>query len=188
MKKTLLAASLIAFSMGATAVEKDQFYVGVTLGSSSVDTDITDDRAATYGIIGGYQFDDKMSLELSYQKSDDIKDVQESSGVVETYRAEVSRTSFGLRYDVIQKSGIEVSALFGMQRWTTDEETNNTISGGLTDNEDSGTDLYYGIGVKHELSDDFYVGFDYKITNHSHPDYEEDIRFDEWSATLTRSF
>jgi OOP family OmpA-OmpF porin len=138
----LLSATLGAAAFGANAQDKG-FYAGAGVGQSFVDEGAYDDEDTAFSVFGGYQFNQYFGLEAGYADFGKI----EAEGTDAAFEGDsVYLTAVGTlpitdRFSAYAKAGLH--------RWNVD-----TALPGLTgNNDDSGSDPTYGVGVQYRFTD-----------------------------------
>ena len=138
----LLSATLGAAAFGANAQDKG-FYAGAGVGQSFVDEGAYDDEDTAFSVFGGYQFNKYFGLEAGYADFGKIE--AEGTGAAfegdSAYLTAVGTLPITDRFSAYAKAGLH--------RWNVD-----TALPGLTgNNDDSGSDPTYGVGVQYRFTD-----------------------------------
>jgi OmpA-OmpF porin, OOP family len=168
MKKTALALALGLGAFLSTQAfaqsTENRFFIDGRVGSASVDEDDFDDEASVFQLNGGYRWGN-YGIEVGYVNFDEFAGEVETTGQdfeidadIDGYTIGVNgRTHFG-------ESPWYLSGRLGAFIWEADSEavvpsTENSFIV-VQDGED-GTDLYAGVGVGYDFSDQFSLGLAY---------------------------
>jgi OOP family OmpA-OmpF porin len=138
----LLSATLGAAAFGANAQDKG-FYAGAGVGQSFVDEGAYDDEDTAFSLFGGYQFNKYFGLEAGYADFGKIE-ANGAGPALEgdsAYLTAVGTLPITDRFSAYAKAGLH--------RWNVD-----TALPGLTgNNDDSGSDPTYGVGMQYRFTD-----------------------------------
>jgi OOP family OmpA-OmpF porin len=138
----LLSATLGAAAFGANAQDKG-FYAGAGVGQSFVDEGAYDDEDTAFSVFGGYQFNKYFGLEAGYADFGKIE-ANGAGPALEgdsAYLTAVGTLPITDRFSAYAKAGLH--------RWNVD-----TALPGLTgNNDDSGSDPTYGVGMQYRFTD-----------------------------------
>jgi len=154
-----------AMMIAAPAVAQDQgFYAGLTLGQSKQKDACDglgggvscDDNDTAWRILGGYQFNKHLAVELGYT---DVGEVSASAG---TARASIEAKIWELVAVGSWPFTPNFSAYgkLGMYRGDTDFTTNIP---GFSNESESNSDLTYGLGVRWDFTKNLGVRAEYQI-------------------------
>lgn len=138
----LLTATLGAAAFGANAQDSG-FYAGAGVGQSFVDEGVYDDEDTAFSVFGGYQFNRYFGLEAGYA---DFGKIEPNVAGPELEGDSAYFTAVGT---LPITDNFSAYAKAGMHRWNVD-----TSLPGLTGNDDdSGTDPTYGLGLQYRFTD-----------------------------------
>ena len=163
MKKILNFLILVSF-LGASSLKAEGVYVGIDYLNNKIDTGITnissslDETDNGYSIYGGLNVNPNLDLEFSYQNFGEAS----LSGVsgnqfsyagttyqftrTATITAEATSIGFAAKPKHKINENAEIYAKIGLHSWDSDlDVAAGTASGSVSD---SGTDLFYGLGVQ----------------------------------------
>jgi hypothetical protein len=154
----VLIAALCLLAAGPAEAKKNGFYLGASVGASTVsvadfdDDDLGDiefsDSGTGYKIFAGYRFLTFLAVEGSYVDLGSRTDVLDSA--VGEIDAEIAVTGWDLfAVGVLPIGPVDLFAKVGGVRWDADLKAS---LGDESDREsDSGTDMAYGVGVGFRL-------------------------------------
>jgi OOP family OmpA-OmpF porin len=194
MKKLAVAIGFMTLSASAFAqgTAPGNFYMGLSAGQTNVDTGIggttgtasLDETDTGFKIFAGVKIDNIWSAELQYADFGKIS-LKGNSGDTFTYQGEqyqftannaelsLKATSFGgaivAGYDVSKV--VRPFAKIGLHRW--DSEASESSTAGSGSLSDSGTDIFYGVGVQFSLTNQISVRLE-----------AEEYKFDDEKARL----
>lgn len=175
MKKMITVIGLWAISSAAlaqSAADKHPFYFGVSGGQTKIDTGVTgltgtatlDEKDTGYKIFGGMKFDSIWSAELQYvdfgkaslkgNNGDQFKyEGTQYQFTANNVEVALKAKSYGAAllagYDV--NKFIRPYAKVGLHHWKSTESA--TSDAGNVAIRDSGTDIFYGVGVQLSFND-----------------------------------
>jgi len=148
MDKKFLLAGLFAASLGftsiATAASAGDTYAGGSLGSASPDSSSFDDSIG-WKIFGGYALNEVLSVEGGYTSFGEMDGPMQfgATNVLEITGFEVAAVgSFPIN------SQLSVFGKVGLLSWEAELSNPNSTA----TNNNSGSDLFYGIGGQYEIS------------------------------------
>ncbi|MDQ2078143.1 porin family protein [Marinimicrobium sp. ABcell2] len=169
MKKQLVLGVLIS-SLTVSAHAYQDLSAEVLLGISNQRTDFGDgDRASgdstSFGLRGAYSFNPNVAVELSYQNygSYDDRWVDEFGRIDETFKS--SALMAGVKMSLPLQAGYSLVGRVGASHWNFElEEIDSEFPGEVFVFDDSGTGLYYGVGVQLDITQDLFIGVEYTAT------------------------
>jgi len=153
-----------AMLVAAPAFAQDQgFYAGLTLGQSKQKDACDgigggascDDKDNAWRILGGYQFNKNLAVELGYNDLGEVSASGAFSASIEAKAWEVTAVGswpFTPQFSAYGK--------LGLYRGETDFSTNNPAFGSESE---TNTDLTYGIGVRWDFTKNLGVRAEYQI-------------------------
>ncbi|UNK48774.1 outer membrane beta-barrel protein [Lysobacter sp. S4-A87] len=142
LSRALIAVLAGAAAFGAQAADKG-FYAGAGVGQSFVDEGNYDDEDTAFSVFGGYQFNRYFGLEAGYA---DFGKLEPRGNGAELEANSVYLTAVGT---VPITDSFSAYAKAGFQRWDLD----TAIPGVVGNDDDSGTDPTYGVGVQYRFTD-----------------------------------
>lgn len=142
LSTALLAVLAGASAFGAQAADKG-FYAGAGVGQSYVDERDYDDEDTAFSVFGGYQFNRYFGLEAGYADFGKLEPRGTSS---ELEASSVYLTAVGT---VPFTDNFSAYAKAGFQRWDVDTAIPSIIG----NDDDSGTDPTYGLGLQYRFTD-----------------------------------
>ena len=142
LSRALIAVLAGAAAFGAQAADKG-FYAGAGVGQSFVDEGNYDDEDTAFSLFGGYQFNRYFGLEAGYA---DFGKLEPRGNGPDLEASSVYLTAVGT---VPITDSFSAYAKAGFQRWDLD----TALPGVVGNNDDSGTDPTYGVGVQYRFTD-----------------------------------
>ncbi|MFC3813348.1 outer membrane beta-barrel protein [Lysobacter sp. GCM10012299] len=142
LSRALIAVLVGAAAFGAQAADKG-FYAGAGVGQSFVDEGNYDDEDTAFSLFGGYQFNRYFGLEAGYA---DFGKLEPRGNGPDLEASSVYLTAVGT---VPITDSFSAYAKAGFQRWDLD----TALPGVVGNNDDSGTDPTYGVGVQYRFTD-----------------------------------
>jgi opacity protein-like surface antigen len=178
MKKLLLALAMCSLtaSIQAQSGTNDKFYMGGSVGSVKADTGISgltgtarlDEKDTGYKLYFGYKIDQTFSTELQYA---DFGEAELSGNNGDTFVSEGTRYQFNVNnakitvksksYGASILAGTNITEAIrpfvrvGLHRW----DAKSTVTAGSStaaSEKDTGTDLFYGVGLDVQLMKNVY--------------------------------
>lgn len=175
MNKFLASLALLVITGSALAqgaADKSSVYLGLSAGQTKIDTGVTgltgtatlDETDTGYKIFGGLKIDSIWGAELQYvdfgkaSLKGNNGDQFNYKGAPYQFTANNTEVSLKAKsYGVAMLAGYDVSKVFrpfakvGLHHWkSTESATSNAGSVSLSD---SGTDLFYGVGVQFSFTE-----------------------------------
>lgn len=155
MKKPALITSIIASLISINSYAEPHAYAFGALGQAKYKNDISSESATSFGVGGGYWFNDNFAVEGRY---DDFGDVDSSNemGINNAFNA----TAFAVNIlaGIPLNDQFKIYAKAGISLWELDSviTANNTLS-----NSFSGEDFTYGFGAEYLATDYLSVGAEF---------------------------
>ncbi|OUR87424.1 hypothetical protein A9Q81_25945 [Gammaproteobacteria bacterium 42_54_T18] len=162
MKKVILGIAVSSAMVLATNVCAGP-YVVASLGKSQIESDFEIDGfpdvyqsakdTDTFLSIGfGYMVDKNFSVEVAYNHFGEANDSIISDGINTLYlETDISSFSVAAQGSVFFGDALSIVARVGAERWDGGFDVNmNGID--VDDGDDSGVDLFYGVGISYALS------------------------------------
>jgi OOP family OmpA-OmpF porin len=172
LNKVAIAATTILALAPLTAIADSGFYLGGSIGSSSLTDDFdgfdVDTDSISFRLTAGWQFNDFFSLEGGYHNFGEFEQTFDVAGNPVDVRLKADGFTLGATgsYPLGEKF-----ALFGRAGaffWDGDADINNVSQARPED-----TNLYYGGGAKYAISDRFSLLGDW--TRYELEDTESDV-------------
>ena len=187
--KALFLSLLLVFVSISTAANAKGFYSGLVVDSQNLDFP-TDARFNLLGVVGGYQFNDYLSVEgrLSTGLNDETLNVIVSEGPGELSREIDFQASVFLKGSYEIANGLSIYALTGYSDTTLEStllfEQDSVAVSNTSDASVNG--FAYGVGLNFEFSSFFQMSLEYREM----PDLDFDVvvnsqleeRSIEWDA------
>lgn len=177
MKKTALGILLGVTAIPAMA--NDGFFSGeILLGKTDQEVGNNiggegDDNS--FGIRGAYNLNKYIGFELSYIDHGETDD-KFIDGFGDTINDKISLTAFNLGAKGVLpfENGFSLHARLGLSFWDAElEETNSAVPGETFKGDDSGNDLYYGIGAQYTINSKFTIGVEYTLFEYEFKPFED---------------
>lgn len=129
--KIAIAATLAILSSAAVAADQPYFYAGADVGGTKISG--YSDRETSYGVFGGYQFNQNFAVEANYRVLADFSE----------FGADVEGEQLGLSVigTIPLQNGFSVFGRLGYNRLSTE------INGGGMRFKDDENKALYGVGV-----------------------------------------
>ena len=166
MKKILFGMLLTSFTLPALA--DSPFSIEAIVGNAYQELDFGGGETPegddiSVGLRAAYSFNENVAVEFAYfdygiaednyvdSFGDDIHDELKSSSM-----------NLGLKGSIPLASNMSVFGRFGFARWDWEiTETDSSFPGEEFNGDDSGTDLYYGVGMDFKLSEQVKLGAEF---------------------------
>ena len=154
----ILPAAFLAVSAPAAAQQSDMgFYIGGAYGMSSFDIDTTgitnpsvDDSDSGFKIFGGYQFSRNWGVEVGYV---DFGKAGISGSILGIpFTGDLGVTALTVAGTGTMPMNESFSLLGKVGMWNWDAKANVAALGTAGSASDSGTDLFFGVGLRYNLS------------------------------------
>jgi OmpA-OmpF porin, OOP family len=170
MKKQVVLGALVS-SLAVSAHAYQDFSAEVLLGIANQRTDFGEGSRASgdstsFGFRGAYRFNPNVSVELSYQHYGSYDDSWEDAigRVDESF--ETSAFMAGLKVSLPLEAGYSLIGRIGASRWSFElEEIDSEFPDDIFIFDDKGTDLYYGVGIQLDITQDLFIGVEYTATH-----------------------
>jgi len=154
----ILPAAFLTVSAPAAAQQSDMgFYIGGAYGMSSFDIDTTgitnpsvDDSDSGFKIFGGYQFSRNWGVEVGYV---DFGKAGISGSILGIpFTGDLGVTALTVAGTGTMPMNESFSLLGKVGMWNWDAKANVAALGTAGSASDSGTDLFFGVGLRYNLS------------------------------------
>jgi len=154
----ILPAAFLTVSAPAAAQQSDMgFYIGGAYGMSSFDIDTTgitnpsvDDSDSGFKIFGGYQFSRNWGVEVGYVDFGKAGISGSTLGIPFTGDLGVTALTVAGTGTMPMNESFSLLGKVGMWNW--DAKANVAALGTAGSASDSGTDLFFGVGLRYNLS------------------------------------
>lgn len=165
MKKTVLISSLLISLLSINSYAEPNAYVFGTLGQAKYKGDGASESATSFGIGGGYWFNENFAIEGRYDDFGEV-DLTEREGT-STFPSQTSASAFGFNL----LGGVPVSEQFklyakiGVSFWDADISSSISIPEidyRYSDSTSfSGNEFTYGFGAEFKATENFSIGAEY---------------------------
>jgi len=163
IKKVTLGILLASCALPVFAESKwsGELLVGRAEQKSSIDSfdSTTSGGDLSFGIRAALTVNSNIAFELAYQDYGTAKD---STNRITT-DVSSSAVNLGVKGIIPFEGGFSVHGRFGLSRWEAEFKA-ASLSETLTV-DDSGSDLYYGLGLQYDISPELVVGVEYAATD-----------------------
>lgn len=192
MKKVLLGILLASASLPVLAESK--FSGELLLGTADQKTSVDGFGSSTVdevsiGVRGAYTLNKHFAIEAAYHNYGEAKNsyVDEfGDDIRET--VETTAINLGIKGSLPFENGFSLYARAGIALWDLSiKETDSAFPGEVFSIEDDGNDIYYGVGAQLDLSDKFFIGAEYTITDMEAEASFMNISFDHEVTNLSVS-
>ena len=119
------------------------------------------------GVRGAYNINKNVALELAYHLYGETEDsYTDEYGDIITDKVSSSSLNIGVKGILPLDKGFSLHGRAGLALWDAElEETDSYFPGEKIKMDDSGTDLYYGLGMQYQLNQQLNIGVEYTIIN-----------------------
>jgi len=182
---SVLGLSLALSISPLVQAEESNWYGGIALGTTTVDTGVTgttgtasvDDKGNGFKLSFGKKIDETISIEGFYAdfgsasltgNNGDTFVLNNTTWVFNTNNASIKSTATGVganaKFSYAFNTKSSIAGRVGLMSWNIDTTVSgsNISTASLTT---TGTDLFYGLGYKYQLSDKYDITADYDIYN-----------------------
>lgn len=166
MNKTMIIPVVIAalFSVNGYA-EAPHAYAFGALGQAKYKDDSSSESDTSFGIGGGYWFNENFAIEGRYDDFGEVEDTERDGSATSTSKASASAFGFNLLAGVPLNEQFKLYAKVGVSFWDLDLSGDSYIpefDNRLTYNENfSGNEFTYGFGAQYQVNDAFSLGVEY---------------------------
>jgi len=177
MKKFILSAFFVFTAMPSFAFDgfvgelllghSDQKLNASAKSVSNSDSGVTksglvmDGSATSYGIQGGYQFNNYFAVELGYQQYGEFTSLVNNFVRV---TIDTSSINFGVKGILPLSENYSLNARMGVANWDLNNTSSVYAPGSDIDNiKGNGSDIYYGIGAQYKFNGNYFVGLNYSV-------------------------
>lgn len=172
MKKLLIGSLLSLSSLSAFANEG---YFGGEILLGKTDQDLKSEFGnssgddTSFGVRGSYNLSKSSAFELSYVSHGETNDTYiDEFGDFISERISSSALNVGYKGSVPLEGGVSLHARFGLSFWDVElSATDSSFAGVTFKGDDSGSDIYYGIGAQFAISEKFTIGVEYTLSEYS---------------------
>ncbi|MFL0800515.1 MAG: outer membrane beta-barrel protein [Agarilytica sp.] len=171
MKKYILGAVLSLSAL--PAVSESNMSGELILGSAKQTLEVSgfpsvSESDTSIGLRGAFSLNDYISFELAYFNYGEAKDSYVDSfgdNIDEVMKS--TAVNLGAKASIPFESGFSIDGRIGLASWSLDYEYYDSFFGeGLVAKaDDSGTDLYYGVGVSYKIGESAMIGAEYTVSS-----------------------
>ena len=152
----LIAITLICFSAKAA----NGFYLGGSVGKANLDEDFDglniDSSSTSYGLVGGWRFNEHFALEGGYHDFGDFEENINIDGVASKVSLSADGFTLGAKGSIPVGQRFSLYGRAGWFFWAGDAEINNVSQATPEDG-----NLYLGAGISYAVNDRFNVTGDW---------------------------
>lgn len=162
----LLIGALLSFSSISTFASDSYFTGELLLGTTTQEVDGDDGDDLSIGLRGIYSINANVGVELSYQNYGEA-DWTYNDSFGDTINEEVSSNSLnvGIKGVLPLKNGFSLNARLGIALWNIDfDATDSSLPGETFSGDDSGNDIYYGVGGQYTINEKAIIGIEYTLS------------------------
>jgi opacity protein-like surface antigen len=168
MKIAFLGLALSAFTIPAFAESTTSldFLVGLAKQSSEYEgTEFSSGDDISLGLRLAIGINKNVAAEISYQGFGETNDTYiDQWGDTINDKVSSNAATLGLKGIIPINNQASLNARLGIARWDLDVKTTDTAFPGIIFKyDDSGTDLYYGVGGQFKITPQFSIGVEYTI-------------------------
>jgi len=166
MKNLFLGLMISAFTVPAFAETNTsvELLLGSAKQTTKADGDSSSGDDTSFGLRGAMAFHPNVAVELSYQNFGQSDDTYiDSWGDTINQKTTTSTVALGLKGILPINNQISLNARVGVAHWDLEADVTDS-SLGFFNVEETGTDIYYGIGTQFNIHKQLYLGAEYTIT------------------------
>jgi OOP family OmpA-OmpF porin len=172
MKK--LAFGIALTTLTAQALAEQPLTVELLVGQAKQTTEFSNPSSQpldaddiSYGVRGSYRINKNLAAELSYQNFGDAEDKYlDSFGDTITDVSSVTALSLGFKGIAPLNDLFSLVGRVGLSKWDFDvTETDSGSPGFKYKGNDSGSDIYFGLGAEYRITEKSILGLEYSLTN-----------------------
>ena len=169
--KKLILASLVGLTSLPVAADSNfsaEFLLGKTDQEARTDYGDVEGDDTSIGIRGGYSINENVTLELSYNNYGEIdKSYIDEYGDYINDKVSTTSMNFGVKGSIPLNNGLSIYARIGLSLWDVEfEETDSFYPGETFKGDDSGNDIYYGLGLQYQINDKAFIGAEYTLSEY----------------------
>ena len=167
MEKLTLAVVFAAFALPVAA--ENDFSIELLGGSANQESSIedfsTEGDDISIGIRGAYRFHKNIAVELAYQDYGETDETVEDQGVTVNDKVSSSAFNLGVKGILPFDNGLSLHARAGLAIWDVEiKETYPDFPDTIFKADDNGNDLYLGLGLQYDITEQFVIGAEYTYT------------------------
>lgn len=195
MKKIVLG--LLLSSLATQSVADPVFSAELLLGRAEQETDFdgflpTSGSDTSLGIRGAYILNPFVAFELAFQDYGETNDTYiDNFGDTINDRISTNAFNIGAKGSFPFANGWSAIGRIGASRWELEiRSTDSFFPGQVFEDDDSGVDLYYGLGVQYDINTNLIVGVEYTVIDagFSTEDVSGDHQVNNFSASIGYRF
>ena len=165
MKRVLIGSLLCLSSTSIFA--NDRYFSGeILLGSTDQEVNGDSGSDTSFGLRGTYNINPNVGVEFSYQNYGEA-DWTYIDGFGDTINEKTASDSLnlGIKGVLPLQNGFSLNARLGIAFWNVDVDiTDSSLPGQTFSGDDSGNDIYYGIGGQYTINEKFIIGIEYTLS------------------------
>jgi OOP family OmpA-OmpF porin len=160
-QKLAVTAVLMALTLSTMSANAESgFYIGGNLGNADLNEDFDglniDTNSTSFGMVGGWRFNDYFSLEGGYHDFGNFEQNVDIDGVSTSVSLSAAGFTLGGTGSVLLGNKFSLHGRVGWFFWAGDAEVNNVSQATPEDR-----NLYFGSGVSYAVTDRFKVTGDW---------------------------
>jgi len=171
MKKVVFSVLLMSSTLPVIAENNlsAELLLGIADQELSASGYSTASYDTSFGIRGSHSLSENFSVEGIYHSYCEANyTYTDKFGDTITDKLNPAALSLGIKGILPLNNGVSVNARIGVSFWGAEiKHTDSAYPGEIFKSEDSGTDLYYGIGAQYQVNSQLFIGVEYTKTKMS---------------------
>lgn len=163
MKKTLLSFAISASLFAANAYAEPSAYVFGALGQSSYKSGGESESDTSFGLGGGYSFNENFSIEARYDDFGELEASEYDGGSAISAKLSASAMSVGVVASVPFSETFSAYGKLGLSFWDVDGSISSSYFSGSSS--ESGNDFNFGLGAQFSATENVKIGAEYNMLN-----------------------
>ena len=169
MKKLILG--LLASTLAMPVLAQPKGSLELVLGSAKQSAEFEGEEFfsgddTSFAIRGTLNANEYLAVELGYHNYGEPDETYTNSFDIIHDEVNATAINLGLKGIIPLDANFAINARAGIASWDLEvKETDSSFPGVMFSYEDSGTDLYYGVGVQFKANEQLNVGVEYTVTN-----------------------
>lgn len=165
MKNSVVLSGVIAAVISIGAHAEPSAFVSGSLGQSKYKSDGFSESATSFGVGGGYWFNENFAIEGRYDDFGEIENTYQDGTATENSKASASALGINLLAGVPLNEQFKLYAKIGVSFWDFDAESVTSFPDDAFDYHYkasfSGNDFNYGFGAEYKANDSISIGAEY---------------------------
>lgn len=165
MKKSVLIPSIMISLLSINSYAEPQTYIFGSLGQAKYKGDGSSESATSFGIGGGYWFNDNFAIEGRYDDFGEAEENYQDGTATQTGKTSASAIGINVLAGVPVNEQFKLYAKIGVSFWDTDISATTYIPEIDTqfqfNEEFSGNEFTYGFGAEFKATDNLSIGAEY---------------------------